>query len=122
MIPILEPAQFPAIFFNGVLITGMVGIPTALFALAIFFMLERVPSRGVRFLLPVACAVLMVVISMSNKKGGFPLPPLPGTHLSAFTGIRSRTSQPIVGASTVVPVFQRLNQLTASVHTCKCLT
>lgn len=74
MIPILEPAQFPAIFFNGVLITGMAGIPTALFALAIFFVLERVPFRRVRFLLPVAGAVLMVVITILNSHVGPPSP------------------------------------------------
>lgn len=70
MIPILEPAQFPAIFFNGVLITGMVGIPTALLALAIFFVLERVPFRMVRFLLPMAGAVLMVVITILTSQVG----------------------------------------------------
>jgi hypothetical protein len=74
MMPILEPAQFPAIFFNGILITVITGIPAALFALAIFFMLERVPFRRVRLLLPVAGAVLMVVVTILSSHAGPPLP------------------------------------------------
>jgi hypothetical protein len=74
MIPILEPAQFPAIFFNGVIITVMMGIPTALFALAIFLVLERVPFRGVRLLLPAAGAVLMLVITILSSHAGPPSP------------------------------------------------
>jgi hypothetical protein len=74
MIPILEPAQFPAIFFNGILITVITGIPAALFALAIFFMLERVPFRRVRLLLPGAGAVLMVVVTILSSHAGPPLP------------------------------------------------
>jgi peptidoglycan/LPS O-acetylase OafA/YrhL len=74
MIPILEPVQYPAIFFNGILITVMTGIPAVLFALIIFFILERVPFRRARLLLPVAGAVLMVVITILSSHPGPPSP------------------------------------------------
>jgi len=74
MIPILQPAQFPAIFLNGFLITVVIGIPAVLIALVIFFVLERVPFRWVRLLLPAAGAVLMLVITLLSSHAG-PLSP-----------------------------------------------
>ena len=74
MIPILEPAQFPAIILNGLLITIVMGIPVALCALAIFFVLERVPFRWARLLLPAAGAVLMLVITILTSPIGPPTP------------------------------------------------
>jgi len=74
MIPILEPAQYPAIFFNGIFITVIMGIPTILIALAIFFALERVPFRWARLLLPVVGAMLMVVITILSSHPGPPSP------------------------------------------------
>jgi hypothetical protein len=64
MIPILEPVQYPAILANGLLITVIIGIPTALLSLVIFFLLERVPFRQVRLFLPVAGAVLMLAVKL----------------------------------------------------------
>jgi hypothetical protein len=59
----------------------MPGIPAALFALAIFFLLERVPFRRVRLLLPLAGAVLMVVITILSSHAG---PPSPGEYESTW--------------------------------------
>lgn len=70
MILILEPAQYPAILLNSILITIVIGIPAILFALAIFFLLERVPFRRARLLLPVAGAVLMVIITIISSHPG----------------------------------------------------
>jgi hypothetical protein len=74
MIPILVPAQYPAIFFNGIMVTIMAGIPAALFALAIFFILERIPLRRIQLILPLAGAVLMVIITILSSPAGPPLP------------------------------------------------
>ena len=64
MIPILQPEQYPAILANGLLIIIMVGIPTVLISLLIFFLLERVQHRWVRLVLPAAGAVLILSISL----------------------------------------------------------
>ena len=64
MIPILQPEQYPAILANGLLIITMVGIPTVLISLLIFFLLERVQHRGVRLVLLAAGAVLILSISL----------------------------------------------------------
>jgi Na+-translocating ferredoxin:NAD+ oxidoreductase RnfD subunit len=70
MIPILEPAQYPAILLNGVLITVVMGIPTALISLVIFIVLERLPFRWVRLLLPAAGAALMLLINLMYFSSG----------------------------------------------------
>ena len=74
MIPLLEPAQYPAIFLNGVVINLILGIPAALCALTIFFVLERVPFKRVRLFLPAACAIAMLVITILSSHPGPPSP------------------------------------------------
>ncbi|OPY47193.1 MAG: hypothetical protein A4E42_00328 [Methanoregulaceae archaeon PtaU1.Bin222] len=74
MIPILQPEQYPAILANGLLIILMVGIPTALLSLCIFFLLERVQHRWVRLVLPAAGAMLILSISLFLFSG---IPPSP---------------------------------------------
>ena len=64
MIPILNPGQYTAILANGFLIVTMVGIPTALLSLCIFFLLEQIPYRRTRLILPAVGAVLMVCVSL----------------------------------------------------------
>ena len=64
MIPILNPGQYPAILANGFLIIVMMGVPTALLSLCIFFLLERIPHRGARLILPAAGAVLIFGVSL----------------------------------------------------------
>lgn len=64
MILILHPDQYPAILGNGLLIITMVGIPTALLSLLIFFLLERIPHRWARLVLPAAGAVLILSFSL----------------------------------------------------------
>jgi hypothetical protein len=74
MIPILQPEQYPAILANGLLIILMVGIPTALLSLFLFFLLERVQPRWGRLILPAAGAVLILSISLFLFSG---IPPSP---------------------------------------------
>ena len=69
MIPLLEPAQYPAILANGLLIVVIIGIPTALTSLAIFFVVERVPFRWSRLFLPAAGAVLMLTVALLYFSG-----------------------------------------------------
>jgi len=69
MIPLLEPAQYPAILANGLLIVVIIGIPTALISLVIFFVLERIPFRLVRLFLPAAGAVLMLYVTLLYFSG-----------------------------------------------------
>jgi hypothetical protein len=69
MIPLLEPAQYPAILANGLLIVVIIGIPTALTSLAIFFVVERVPFRWGRLFLPAAGAVLMLSVTLLYFSG-----------------------------------------------------
>jgi hypothetical protein len=64
MIPILNPGQYPAILSIALLLTIMMGIPTAFISLVTFFLLERVPSRWGRLILPAAGAVLMLSVSL----------------------------------------------------------
>ncbi len=64
MILILHPDQYPAILGNGFLIITMVGIPTALLSLLIFFLVERIPHRWARLVLPAAGAVLILSFSL----------------------------------------------------------
>lgn len=64
MIPLLEPGQYSVILANGLLITIMIGIPAALLSVVMFFLLERVPFRQVRLFLPIAGAVLMLVVTL----------------------------------------------------------
>lgn len=64
MVPILHPDQYPAILGNGLLIITMVGIPTALLSLLIFFLVERIPHRWARLVLPAAGAVLILSFSL----------------------------------------------------------
>jgi hypothetical protein len=64
MIPLLEPAQIPDIFFYAFILMVMFGVPTALLTLVCFFLIERVPSRRARLLLPAAGAVLMLAVSL----------------------------------------------------------
>lgn len=60
MILFLHPDQYPAILGNGLLIVTMIGIPTALLSLLIFFLLERIRNRWARIILPAAGAVLVL--------------------------------------------------------------
>ncbi|MFA5003624.1 MAG: hypothetical protein WC502_11695 [Methanolinea sp.] len=69
MILILHPDQYPAILGNGLLIITMVGIPTALLSLLIFFLVERMPHRWARLVLPAAGAVLMLSVSLLSFSG-----------------------------------------------------
>ena len=69
MIPLLEPAQYPAILANGLLICVMIGIPTALISLVIFFVLERIPYRWARLFLPAAGAVLVLSVTLLYFSG-----------------------------------------------------
>jgi len=64
MIPLLEPAQYPAILANGFMIVVFIGIPTALLSLLIFFVLERIPFQWARLFLPVVGAVLMLSVTL----------------------------------------------------------
>ena len=64
MIPILNQGQYTAILANGLLIAVMVGIPTALLSLCIFFLLERIQPRWARLILPATGAVLMLSFSL----------------------------------------------------------
>ncbi len=64
MILILHPDQYPAILGNGLLIVTMIGIPTALLSLLIFFLLERIQHRWARLVLPAAGAVLVLSFSL----------------------------------------------------------
>lgn len=64
MIPILNPVQYPAILANGLLIITMLGIPIIVLALLLFFLLEQIPIRWTRLILPAAGAVLMLSVSI----------------------------------------------------------
>jgi hypothetical protein len=64
MIPILEAAQIPGIFAYAFFLMVILGIPTAIMSLVIFFVLEQVPFPKVRLLLPAAGAVLMIAVSL----------------------------------------------------------
>jgi hypothetical protein len=69
MIPILNPLQYPAILAIGLFLTIMMGIPTILLSLLIFFVLERIPFRWARLFLPAAGAVLMLFVSLMYFSG-----------------------------------------------------
>ena len=69
MIPILEPAQIPDIFFYAFILMLMFGIPTALVTLVCFFVIEHVPSPRARLILPAAGAVLMLAINLAYFSG-----------------------------------------------------
>lgn len=69
MIPLLEPAQYPAILANGIMIVIFIGVPTALLSLAIFFVLERIPFPWARLFLPAAGAVLMLCVTLMYFSG-----------------------------------------------------
>jgi hypothetical protein len=65
MIPILEPAQFPGILVYALYLMAMFGIPTTLLSLVIFFVLEKVPYRRVRLLLPAIGALVLLVVTLA---------------------------------------------------------
>ena len=69
MIPLLEPAQIPDIFFYAFILMIMFGVPTALFTLICFFIIERVPSPWGRLLLPAAGAVLILAVNLLYFSG-----------------------------------------------------
>jgi hypothetical protein len=64
MIPILNPGQYPAILATAFLLTAMVGIPTIILSLLVFYLLEQIPSRRARLILPAAGAVLMLFVDL----------------------------------------------------------
>ena len=74
MIPITNPLQYPAILAIGLFLTIFMGIPTILLSLLIFFVIERIPFRMVRLILPLAGAALMVSVSLIYF-GGVPRSP-----------------------------------------------
>lgn len=69
MIPLLNPLQYPAILVIGLFLTITMGIPTILLSLLIFFVLERIPLRTVRLMLPLAGAALMLFVSLIYFSG-----------------------------------------------------
>jgi hypothetical protein len=64
MIPILEPAQYPSILFYSFLLMFVLGVPTTLLSLALFFMLERVPSCRAQDVIPLACTIVLLAITL----------------------------------------------------------
>ncbi len=69
MIPILNPYQYTAILTIGLFLTITIGIPTILLTLLIFFIIERIPLRMVRLILPSVGAALMLFVSLIYFSG-----------------------------------------------------
>jgi hypothetical protein len=109
MIPILEPVQYPAILANGLLITVMIGIPTALLSLVIFFLLERVPFRRVRLFLPVAGAVLMLAIRLVYFSG---IPQSPEEYQN--TWVQSMLTSFLLNALVILAPFPFIRKYTVA--------
>lgn len=108
MIPILEPAQYPAILGNGLLITVIIGIPTAFLSLIIFFLLERVPFRRVRLFLPVAGAVLMLAVRLVYFSG---IPPSPEEYPN--TWVQSMLTSFLFNALVILAPFPFIRKYTS---------
>lgn len=69
MIPIFVPGQYPAILTTWLLISIVVGIPTAFLSLLVFFMLEKIPSRWARLIPPAAGAAILLAVSLISFSG-----------------------------------------------------
>jgi len=109
MIPLLEPAQYPAILANGLLITIMIGIPTALLSIVIFFLLERVPFRRVRLFLPIAGAVLMLAGTLVYFSG---IPQSPEEYQN--TWMQMMLTSLLLNALVILAPFPFLRKYTAA--------
>jgi hypothetical protein len=107
MIPILEPFQYPAILANGLLITVMIGIPTALLSLVIFFLLERVPFRRVRLFLPVVGAVLILAVRLMYFSG---IPQSPEEYQN--TWVQSMLTSFLLNALVILAPFPFIRKYT----------
>ena len=109
MIPILEPAQYPAILTNGLLIAVIIGIPTALLSLVIFFLLERVPFRRVRLFLPAVGAVLMLAVTLVFFSG---IPQSPEEYQN--TWVMSMLTSFLLNALVILAPFPFIRKYTAA--------